>query len=275
MSTLHYDLVVFKAYSPDYSCNNNVVVIDITRHSDKSSGTRVSSGICPSLLSIESSDWNLFYSLCNIKLDSIKNILKSIFCDKSYDAYFILLLVEDQGLASVASNSCRSNDFQRCILVYCFENSNEYAQSLDACSASNLSRLFYYKKTTEKEKTYIVDSLAYAFLRYSLVCVDITDLFSVLRGNLCCATFLCSSYSKSNFVLKDFLENNKFLLEKSSGVFMCFMYNKFINFSIDDIDILAKDVSSKLNKDTSFLFSVDYQRELDFEFGCVLFVVVH
>ena len=275
MSTLHYDLVVFKAYSPGYSCNNNVVVIDITRHSDKSSGTRVSSGICSSLLSIESSDWNLFYSLCNIKLDSIKNILKSIFCDKSYDAFFILLLVEDQELASVASNSCISNDFQRCILVYCFENSNKYAQSLDACSTSNLSRMFYYKKTTEKEKTYIVDTLAYAFLRHSLVCVDISDLFSVLRGNFCCAAFLCSSYSKSNLVLNDFVKNNKVLLERSSGVFMCLAYNKFINFSIDDIDILAKAISSNLNKDTRFLFSVGYQRELDFEFQCVLFVEVH
>lgn len=271
-----YDLVILNAYSSVFSeYYDQVMVFKIEKHVDQSDSAKKKYSICTSLLHNEASDWNLFFEFSNVDTGSMSSVVSvPIIKNMIERSMFVFFIASDNASIQMIKEIQREIMLKNCIIVLNSTRKSDAVLNLDTEDVSSLSRIVFADEVGSTDKACIIDTISYAYLNSSLICVDIFDLLAVLGSSLSVAILFKSNSVDCLDEFQSFLSEHRVLLGRSPGIFVCLMYGKKNSCTVEHINKCASIVNRAVNRDAMLFYSADYKRQLGFEFGCTFLINV-
>lgn len=270
---------VFHAYAGNYMGDYDKIivaeVVPILKETDFVYGLSSESvGSC--LLGMASSDWNLQEGRSVVsKLQAVEYVCDVLLSKVSkMGMLFFVVGSEDLNIMIMSQYALTSDGGLFVISVFGFKDMMVSTLDCSGLFGENFARLTFYEDTDDDRVFQILDTIAHAFLRRSLICVDVADLKCVMGGRLSVGIRFDSRLKYATSSFDSFVLKYEDLIRQTTGLFVFLVFDKNVEFGIDFIDSIVERLKSFVNPNAAMFFSIDYMREQVDEFSCVMVVNV-
>jgi len=233
-------------------------------------------GVGSCLLGMASSDWNVQECRSVVsKLQAVEYVNDVLLLKVSkMSMLFFVVGSEDLNRMIMSQYALTSDGGLFVISVFVFKDMTVSALGCSGMFGEDFAGLTFYDDTDNDKVSRILDTIAHAFLRRSLICVDAADLKCVMAGKLSVGVRFDSRLKNATSSFDSFVLKYEDLIRQTTGLFVFLVFDKNVEFGIDFIDSIVERLRRFVNPNAAMFFSVDYMREQVDEFSCVMVVNV-
>ncbi|WP_148208445.1 hypothetical protein [Solidesulfovibrio magneticus] len=228
------------------------------------------------LIDMECSDWNFLEGKTVASSLQVVEYVNDVLLSKISNMSMLCFVVGSEDLNRMVMNqhALTSDGALFMISVFGFKDMMVSALDCSGLFGESFAGLTFYNDTDNDAVSRILDTIAHAFLRRSLICVDVADLKSVMGGKLSVGVRFESGFKNAVASLDAFVLRHENLIRQTTGLFVFLVLDKKVELGVDFIDSIVERLRAFVNPSAAMFFSVDYMREQVDEFSCVMVVNV-
>ena len=274
----HFRVRIVHAYAGNYMHDYDKVIIAEVEHVCKNYNAYDLSpkSVSSCLMSMECSDWNFHEGKTVASSLQVVGYVNDVLLSKISKMSILCFVFGSEDLnRMVMSQHVLTSDSELFVIsVFGFKDMIVSALDCSEQFGEDFAGLTFYNDTDNDTVSRILDAISHAFLRRSLICVDVADLKSVMGGKLSVGVRFESGFNDAIPSLDTFVLRHEILIRQTTGLFVFLVFDKNVKFGIDFIDVVVGLLSEYVNPDAAMFIAVDYMRQQVDEFSCVMVVNV-